>query len=68
MSIHVNTIYVQYILVGGLPTPLKTMSQSVGKDDIPYIYESNNTENIGFDKKNKKQQKKQNQSKQKKTN
>ena len=54
MSIHVNTIYVQYILVGGLPTPLKTMSQSVGKDDIPYIYESNNTENIGFDKKNKK--------------
>ena len=35
MSIPVNTIYVQYILVGGF-NPSENY-ESVGKDDIPYM-------------------------------
>ena len=46
------------IIAGGSPRILSRL--------YPWLYESNNTENIGFDKKNKKQKKKQNQSKQKK--
>jgi hypothetical protein len=29
--------HVHIYLVGGIPTPLKNMTSSVGKDDIPYI-------------------------------